>query len=30
MANSGKDITFGADLLPLENSVYYLGSDKYQ
>ena len=26
MANSGKDINFGADLLPAESGVYDLGS----
>lgn len=26
MANSGKDINFGADLLPTEDGVYNLGS----
>lgn len=30
MANSDKDIIFGADLLPLEGNVYYLGSDNAQ
>lgn len=30
MANSDKDIIFGADLLPLESNVYYLGNDNAQ
>lgn len=30
MANSGKDINFGADLLPTETGVYDLGNSSYK
>lgn len=30
MANSGKDINFGADLLPTEDGVYNLGDSSHK